>query len=62
MENLSKMHELPFIHRVARQKWEFLQDQGYYYVDSDEKGITFTYGDYPDMGFIDWWGKVTWYE
>ncbi len=60
MESLSKMHKYPFAHRVARQKWEFLQEQGYLAEHTTREGVSFRKRGSEVRGFIDWWGKVVW--
>jgi hypothetical protein len=64
MENSSNLDRYwslrPFENRVAMEKWNMLQFQGYYVESTNEYGIVFKRHGGEERGFIDWWGKVTW--
>lgn len=50
---------MKFEHRVAKQKWDMLQDRGAKAIGVGEDWICFLYPP-ASMGIIDSWGKVKW--
>ena len=52
--------DYPWEHKVARKKWEYLQEKGYKMFHVRSTGLVFGTSHGGEAGHIDWWGKVIW--